>query len=202
MDIEYLNNHFSIQLNKLLTTDFCQKTIQKYEEGIDSAHQDLIAQEICKECETLVFTDELNSLIKEHLQSDFKPMWPCFDVVNASATNYYYNVKWHLDGGVKNTMKIFIYLNSVCEHGGNTAIIDSQRTKKLTNADALPLADEKRKEDLSEVLKSIGLDTAYLTYDLKAGDGLLFHPLSLAHKCIPPSEGNRRYTVCFSILPV
>lgn len=202
MNIECLNDNFSIHLDKLLTIDVCKRMIQIYEEGVDTTRQDTVIQEILKECQSIVFTDELNSFIKEHLDSDFKPMWPRFDVVDALASNYYSNTKWHLDGGVKNTMKLFIYLNSVCEHGGNTPVIDLQRTEKLRIAGALPLADEERKEDLSDVLESMGLNTGHLAYDLKAGDGLLFHPILLAHKCIPPSEGNKRYTICFSILPV
>lgn len=200
-DVKSLNENLSIQINGLLPPKFCSELITRYEGASDGDAQDTVVEEIIRTCAERAFTDDVNGLIKAHLQSGFEPVWPTFDVVDATDAAHNPNTFWHLDGGVRHTLKLFVYLNPVAEHGGNTPIIDLDRSNKLKKTGALPIEQDKRKQDMTEALEALGLDTTYLAYDLKAGDVLLFNPLVLAHRCQPPKEGQKRYTVCFTILP-
>jgi len=120
-------------------------------------------------------------------------------VVESTALKNNYSTLWHLDYGIAKTLKLFIYLNPVSIHDGNTLIIDKNRTQKLRDIDELPIEYEKRKEDLTPVLKELGLDTSYLAYDYEAGDALLFSPLLLAHRRLPPKENQKRYTIILQL---
>ena len=80
-------------------------------------------------------------------------------------------------------------------------MVDLPATEKLREAGELPIVGEDRKEDLIPVMQELGIDSSLLAYDLDAGDALLFSPLILAHRCLPPKEGKKRYTICFSLVP-
>ena len=200
-DVEYLNEHLSVHIEGLVPPSLCKGWIDRYEHGVNSGRSADAANEVVSECGEQVFTERVNELIRRHIRSGFRSRWPQFDVVDASAASSDPNTFWHLDGGVTNTLKLFVYLNPVSEHGGNTPIIDLARTNRLRGTGWLGVTEAERKQDVTGLLEALGLDTGYLTYDLKAGDALLFNPLLLAHKRLLPREGKKRYTVCFHVVP-
>ena len=200
-DVDYLTRHLSLHLHNLLSPQHCGEMIARYDNALANGQLDSVTEELIDECRQLVFTDELSALLENYFQGPFKLLWPTFDVVESAASTSNPHALWHLDGGIKGTHKLFIYLNPVSEHGGNTVMVDLERTKKLERAGALPLESAGRKEDLTEVFQQLGISPEVIAYDLKAGDALLFDPLTLAHRCRPPRAGKRRYTVCFHIVP-
>ncbi len=205
-DAGQLNNNAAIQIDGVLPRRFCENLIARYQSGAHPSPLGDIAEEIINACSERVFSNELNAQIAPYFESAFQVMWPTFDVVDCAGSSDgfsdYPSTRWHLDGGITGTLKLFVYLNPVAEHGGNTLIIDPQRTKVLRREGALPLEHDKRLEDLTPVLAQAGLDPSVLAYDLDAGDGLLFNPLTQAHRCQPPKPGKKRYTVCFTLVPV
>lgn len=199
--IDAFRENPAIHIEGLLPPQLCDELIERREKISPEIPWDASLEEIFKECEGRAFTGEVNALLEAYFQSKFQLRWPRFDVVDSTAAEYEYNIFWHLDNGIPNTLKLFVYLDPVAEHGGNTLIIDRERTDALRGAGALPIEVEKRREDLTPDLERLGLDTRHLGYDLKAGDGLLFSPLVLAHKCLAPKAGKKRHTICFTIEP-
>ena len=200
-DIDYLRANLSLHIHNVLPARQCGEMIERYEAASAGGAPDAVVEELIQECEGRVFTSEVQTLLQRYFQSPFKSLWPIFDVVDSSASTHNLNTRWHLDGGAINTHKIFIYLNPVAEHGGNTVMVDLESTKKLSRAGMLPVALSERQEDLTEVFEQLGIGSSLLAYDLSAGDALLFDPLKLAHKCLPPKAGKRRYTISFTIVP-
>lgn len=205
-DVDYLKRHRSLHLDNLLPRPYCGELIARYNDArSDSRPNGALAdieRQLIDECAERVFTDDLNALLTEYFQGPFERWWSSFDAVGSAGAPHNLNALWHLDGGTRGTHKLFIYLNPVAEHGGNTVMVDRERTKRLLQADALPVEQDKRKEDLSGVFKELGISPEVLAYDLKAGDGLFFAPLTLAHRCQPTMAGKWRYTICFTVVPV
>ncbi len=200
-DLITLKNDLSIQIDNVLPLQQCHALIERYKKFSDSENITTRSETIIKECAELVFVNRVNELISNYYQSEYKVYWSTFDEVDSEANNYKPHTYWHLDGGVRKTLKLFVYLNPVTEHGGNTLIIDQGRTHQLRVAGELPIEEEKRKKDLTPVLQKMGLSTYCLAYDLKAGDALIFDPIKLAHKCLPPRAGAQRYTLSFTLAP-
>lgn len=198
---EYFKSHLEIKIDEVFSSKKCREIISKYENALHDGVVDESVNEILEESTSLVLVDDVNGILTEYFQSEYQLRWPRFDVVDSSASQYYYSDRWHLDGGMPKMLKLFIYLNSVEEHGGNTLIIDQDRTDHLRKAGGLLVEGKERKEDLAPALREMGLSTRYLAYDLKAGDALLFSPLMLAHRCLPPRSGEKRYTICFHVTP-
>jgi len=196
-EAEYLEKHLAMQLHETVPPRRCAEMIADYEVSPEAAMEEIVG-----ECGKQVFAGEIHALLEAYYgPGGYAALWPRMDVLDASASAYYPSTTWHLDGGPKKALKLFVYLNGVEEHGGNTLIIDRERTQRLRTAGALPLALDERTEELTPVLEGLGLDTGTLGFDLKAGDALLFDPFVLAHRCLPPKPGRKRYTVCFTIVP-
>lgn len=205
-EVDYLQRHRSLHLENLLPKPYCGELIARYNDTLSGSQPSGtladVEKQLLAECTARVFTDDLDTLLTEYFQGPFKPWWSTFDVVGSAGASHNPNTLWHLDGGVRGTHKLFIYLNPVAEHGGNTVMVDRERTKQLLQANALPVEQDKRKEDLSAVFEELGVSPEVLAYDLKAGDGLIFDPLTLAHRCQPTMAGKWRYTLCFTIAPI
>lgn len=200
-DIDYLRANLSLHIKEVVPAQRCGDMISRYDQASANGEAERVAEALIKECQAEVFTSDINTLLDDYLRGPFRPLWPTFDVVDSSAAQTNYSARWHLDGGVTNTHKLFIYLNPVAEHGGNTVMVDLESTKKLQQAGELPIVGTERKADLSEVFRDLGIESKLLAYDLGAGDALLFDPLTLAHRCLPPRDGGKRYTICFTIVP-
>jgi len=200
-DFTYFNDNLAIQIHGLLPPQQCKELMSRYENSLDKDLSDETLDGIFKECRDLVFIDDVDALLTNYFQSEYQPHWPRYDVVDSSASIYNGSCLWHLDHGMPNMLKLFVYLNPVTQHGGNTLFFDRNRTVKLRNAGELPIENNQRKEDLTQALEEMGLDSCYLAFDLKAGDALLFSPLLLAHRCLAPRAGKKRHTICFTITP-
>ncbi len=198
--LDYFNENLHIKIEDILSEKTCQELISKYEEFSVQNPITTISNKIIEECSHLVFKDTLNNLLSEYFQCNYSFLCSSFDVVDSSATQNNYSTRWHLDGGMDKTLKLFIYLNPVSDHGGNTVMINQEVSKKLRKAKKLPLIGEERIEDITPILKEMGEKEEEFSYDLNTGDALLFSPLLLAHKCLPPKSGKKRYTICFTIV--
>ncbi|MAC47301.1 MAG: hypothetical protein CMI12_10670 [Oceanospirillum sp.] len=197
-DFQYFANTQYIQLHDLVTKEQCTEFITAYEQA---AGDKSAIDKIIKTCQETVFQGDVDELLRQHFEGDYQIFWTSYDKVDDKATDYDLNLYWHLDYGVKKSLKLFVYLNPVAEHGGNTLIIDQARTESLRKAGALPIESGKRHHDLTEILQGLELDMNTLAYDLDTGDALLFSPFILAHKCQPPKPYTERHTICFLLTP-
>ncbi|MFC1750418.1 hypothetical protein ACFL2V_16580 [Pseudomonadota bacterium] len=200
-DIKSLKKDLSIQLDQVLPLEQCHNLIAMSKGQSGTGQVESVTTDTFNEYINQVLTPDVVTILEGYFQCEFQVLWPRYDIVDSHAIDYY-STGWHLDGSLKKSLKLFVYLNSVFDHGGNTLIIDQQRTEKLRLACKLPVSLEGREKDLTDSLKQLQLDPSYLAYDLKAGDGLLFNPFQLAHRCLAPREGRARHTLSFTIVPV
>lgn len=184
----------------VVPTEVCQLAIAEIPELYHPDQTD-ITSKIIHQLEAAVFNPDTCDFFNAFFQEDFVIKWPLLDVVSDNANQTYLSTTWHCDGGMQGLHKCFLYLNSVSEHGCNTLIFDELRTRILRSVDALPLEIEKRNTEVSHYLRKLGLPEAPVSFDLSAGDLLIFAPHKLAHRCLAPRTGKKRYTVCFSIFP-
>ncbi len=198
IDAKLFSRQQSVQLRNVLPSHLCNEFIASYKQNSDN--QTLI-EEIIQTCRQVIFKGDLDELLKEHFEGDYQIFWTSYDRVDSQAEDYSFNTYWHLDYGLEKSLKLFVYLNPVSEHGGNTLMIDQERTETVRNAGALPIDPDRRYFDLTETLQKLGLGTEVIGYDLKEGDALLFSPFILAHKCEPPQPGHERHTICYTITP-
>lgn len=198
LDTGLFINTQSIQLRNVLPCHLCNEFIASYKQNSDN--QTLI-DEIIQTCKKIIFKDSIDALLRKHFEGDYHIFWTSYDRVDSQAEDYSFNTYWHLDYGLQKSLKLFVYLNPVSEHGGNTLMIDKERTEAVRDAGGLPIEHNKRYFDLTETLQKLGLDTEVIGYDLKEGDALLFSPFILAHKCQPPQPGHERHTICYTITP-
>ncbi len=198
IDAKAFSRQQSVQLRNVLPSHLCNEFIASYKQNSDN--QTLI-EEIIQTCRQVIFKGDLDELLKEHFEGDYQIFWTSYDRVDSQAEDYSFNTYWHLDYGLEKSLKLFVYLNPVSEHGGNTLMIDQERTEIVRNAGALPIDPDRRYFDLTETLQKLELGTEVIGYDLKEGDALLFSPFILAHKCEPPQPGHERHTICYTITP-
>ena len=201
-DSKFFNENLYIKIDKLILPEICNELIKKYEQFSFDNSIEVTSKKITDECSNIISTKKINTILSKYFKLDYKIFWSSFDVVKSNALENNPSTLWHLDGGSVKTLKLFIYLNPVSIHGGNTLIVDQNRTKVLRDVGALPIEQEKRKLDLSSTLQELKLDTSTLSYDYEAGSALLFSPLLLAHRCLPPKNNQKRYTICFTIVSI
>ncbi|ADZ92388.1 hypothetical protein GV054_15975 [Marinomonas mediterranea] len=201
--LETLRQDFSLHLKGIVPHELCRLLIESIDHRSPRCiEKGDVDKEIIKQCEKNVFTDELCALLDAYFeQQGYQVMWPRVDVVGDDALTSYASTTWHLDHGLKGSLKLFVYLDSVADHGCNTLMFDRGRTEHLRQAGAFPLSLEERKDDLTCELEKLHLSTEHISFDLEAGDILLFSPFVLAHRCLPPQKGKKRHTVCFTVTP-
>ncbi|TDO98655.1 hypothetical protein [Marinomonas balearica] len=202
VQLESLKRDCSIHIKGALSREECISLMDMVENlQLSDAKRSDIEAKVIEQCQVSVFNKDVTRMLEAHFGQGYQIMWSSFDVVGDDAAHSYPSITWHLDGGVTGSLKLFVYLNSVEEHGCNTLMMDQERTNQLRKSGAFPISMKERKEDLTNELINLNLTPEYISYDLKAGDILLFSPLILAHRCIPPRIGKRRFTVCFTIIP-
>lgn len=201
LKFEGLSQNLMTEIPELISTKQCKEWIEQYERS-EQINRSQLEDEVLDECQKILFVNDLDTWLKNYFNGNYIVHWSMFDTVDSSANNHNYNTRWHCDGGVRNTLKLFVYLNSVTEHGGNTLLMDKPRTDKLREYGHLPLELKLRKLTLNEALLELSLPTDPMAYNLNAGDGLLFDPIQLAHKCLAPTSEKVRYTLCYTVFPV
>lgn len=203
MNKEYRKKYFfeklSFHIKQLIPKELVKKLVDDYENT--SQDKDIKEKNIIDICEKEVFQNDIINMVNYYFGCEYYLLHKEFNTVDKSTESSSISY-WHLDYGTKKTLRLFIYLNSVSEHGGNTLLIDKERSKKLEATDAITFERTNDTKDIKPYLQKLRLDTNCLSYNLDAGDGLLLNPVELVHRCLPPTIANaKRYTVCFMFIP-
>jgi hypothetical protein len=107
---------------------------------------------------------------------------------------------WHCDTGPRAHLKLLVYLNSAEEHGGNTAFLDIEATRKLARSGYIFGSLAERREDLSSLAEGVGSRFEPKSWSVKAGEAFLFQPANVLHRGVMPS-GDPRYVLHILLLP-
>jgi hypothetical protein len=198
--IKQLQESLALHLVNLASEEACKNWIAQYDQAMAEKSPEAIDY-ILNNVRDKLFTGHLKQFLRAYFNGSFSVDWSTFTKVGYADEEFNPNTLWHLDGGITSSLKLFVYLNPVSEHKGNTLMMDKDRTDQLLKANHLPVEQDLRLEDISAELLDLGLDPRPIAFDLKAGDGLLFDPAQLAHKCLLPGAGKSRYAICYVINP-
>lgn len=199
--LEQLKSQLSTVVPDVICHKACENTIEHIVLNESSKHQKDLHKQLFKQFATHIFSRDLSDFLEAYYGESYTWQWPVLDIIDDTALETYYSTTWHCDGGINGMLKVFLYLNSVQEHGCNTLIIDESTSDQLKEMGALPHALDERTTDLSDYLQAFPCKTSITQYDLAAGDLLIFDPLRLAHRCLPPRQNKKRYTICYSVFP-
>lgn len=111
--------------------------------------------------------------------------------------------RWHCDRGPRGHLKLLFYLNDASVHGGGTAFLDLETTRKLEASGYVYAPVKTRLEDLGPIARESGVDYAPWLPEMKAGEGILFQPASVLHKGRLSTRGARHVvTICLLPSPI
>jgi len=199
--LQVLHSTKSTWLPNILDNTLCQQAIFQIQDEMAKPDDQMWQEPFAKRFAASIFNEDVNALLQSYYGEAFTWMWPVIDVVDDDALINYASAKWHVDGGLRKMLKLFVYFNAVAEHQSTTLMMDPVRTKALHEMDALPLEQAHRHSDVSQFLLSRGLPCQPNYHEIDTGGVHIFDPLNLAHRCRPPIAGKKRYTLCFSLFP-
>jgi hypothetical protein len=111
--------------------------------------------------------------------------------------------RWHCDRGPRGHLKLLFYLNGWREHGGGTAFLDLETTRKIAASGYVFAPVKTRVEDLGPIARECGVDYAPWLPEMKAGEGILFQPASVLHRGQLSTAGPRHVvTACLLPSPI
>jgi hypothetical protein len=108
--------------------------------------------------------------------------------------------RWHCDRGPRAHLKLLFYLNDWSEHGGGTAFLDLETTRRIAASGYVFAPVKTRVADLGPIAQECGVDCAPWLEEMKAGEGILFQPASVLHRGRISTTGPR-HVVTLCLLP-
>ena len=111
--------------------------------------------------------------------------------------------RWHCDRGPRAHLKLLFYLNGWSEHGGGTAFLDLETTRKIAASGYVYAPVKTRLADLGPIAREHGADYAPWLPEMNAGECILFQPASVLHKGQLSTIGPRHViTLCLLPSPI
>lgn len=180
-----------LQLFNVLTPGECKQWIKRFgdEPLTNEMRRDFCAAVIPK----------LDLYLSSYFRSEYMPLFVRY-YRNKPGDDKPYAAGWHCDAGPRKHLKILIYLNPSDESGGNTAFLDYDTTMRFDEAGYLFCPLTERVENLEDLARTNGIPYDPLSWDLNAGQGIVFEPSTIMHKAVWPTIGTR-YMVQILFLP-
>jgi len=137
-----------------------------------------------------VFSDETDARLLEYFGSEYVPFWCGMEQTEVSTANKRAFL-WHCDKGPSKWAKVLLYFTSVADTGGNSVLIDAKTTDAISALDYTFGPAKERTSDLAELAKQHDIDFEPMSFDVKAGQALLFEPARLLHHGQLPNKAPR-----------
>ncbi len=192
-----LNDEGFEKLNKILPAKTCKKIIRHLQEGGDYFKLKEGAMNLFES----VLTENLDKKIISHFKSEYMPLWYNFTVDTWESTRNSCSFKWHCDGGPSKHLKIMVYLNAVEEHGGNTYFGTIKATQALKQLGYIFCAVGQRKENIIPLVRAYDIPFKESSFDLGAGDAVIFNPYEVMHRGKQPCQEKTRYVLHMCLVP-
>ncbi|MCC7413112.1 MAG: 2OG-Fe(II) oxygenase [Gammaproteobacteria bacterium] len=147
-----------------------------------------------------VLTSRVDALVRKFFGCEYLVHW--FTVAATPPTTRPASVSfhWHCDKGPTKHLKLIVYLNCACEHGGGTAFLDQTDSAAVAASGYLFGRAKKRTCDLSVLAARSGRALSPLELRPASGDAVLFQPSTVVHTGITPTRGTR-YALTLCLLP-
>lgn len=142
---------------------------------------------------------ELDRIIKGYFRSNYMALWMRW-FVNRPEDKLPPSFGWHIDSGPMRHLKLLLYLNHPYECDGVTQILDLGQTERVKRVGYPMCGLERRISDIEELSKVCGFECTSSSFQLNAGDGILFEPFSILHRARWPTFG-ARYVIQICFIP-
>ena len=150
-----------------------------------------------------ILTPAVDGAIARYFGSDYLVYWyhvSCSVPVPELGLNSF---RWHCDRGPQAHLKLLFYLNGWKEHGGGTAFLDVETTRKIAKSGYVFAPVKTRLADLGDIARECGASYTPSFPKMQAGEGILFRPSSVLHTGAISTHGPRYVvTLCFLPSPV
>lgn len=146
-----------------------------------------------------IFQPALTAKLTNYFQSHFLIYWYTF-LKAKPADQAVRSFLWHCDKGPTAHLKILLYLNDIQEHHGNTIFLDRTTTAKFATSGYVFGSVKKRTDDLTALAQQEHIPFHPLSWEMQAGEGVVFEPSQVLHRGQLPSTGFR-YVLAFCLLP-
>ncbi len=196
VDCDLVNTSRQI-IKSCLPANFCQLLINSYESNEQLLHSKALSQQIIT---NILSTSAIDQAAISYLGSEYMPLW--YEVSKATDRDNQTTMsfKWHCDTGPAKQLKIIVYLNPTSQHQGNTLLSDKTTTDKLKEIGYVFNSTKYRLSDIKRLTDALKLPHCIESFDLAAGDGILFNPYDLLHRGSAPSPSTPRYTLTLCLI--
>ena len=128
-------------------------------------------------------------------------VYRCSAGISVPVANLGFNsFRWHCDRGPHSHLKLTFYLNGWEEHGGGTAFLDLETTRRISASGYVFAPVRTRVADLGPIARKHGAGYAPWFQKMKAGEAILFQPARVLHKGQLPTLAPR-HVVTVALLP-
>ncbi len=146
-----------------------------------------------------VFTGPVDRAIGAWFGSEYLIYWWALDSTLPGRDSQR-SFLWHCDKGPTSHLKLLLYLNPTAEHGGNTEFIAKAATRAIGRTGYIYGPVGKRRSDLRPLTEKAGIEFETFSYDMAAGDAIVFEPARVLHRGILPATAPR-WVLSFCLLP-
>lgn len=138
-----------------------------------------------------IFNPEVDRHILSYFQSEYAPIGA--DLYrDTTATPPCESDGWHCDGGPSRHLVMMIYLTPTSVHGGRTIFGDRKLTDALKDVGYINCQLNQRLVDLAPLTNAMQVPTVEpFSFDLDAGEMILFDAPNVVHKRQLPTSGDR-----------
>jgi hypothetical protein len=148
-----------------------------------------------------IFNEAMTKKIENYFSSHFSIFWYNFQRLDTTQIGNDVSSKWHCDAGPSKHLKLIVYLNGVDKQDSRTEFLSLETTEALKSVGYIYCDMGQRIDDLSALTARLKSAYSPFSFDLNAGDAVLFNPQKVAHRGKHPSVGKKRYAIHFCIVP-
>jgi hypothetical protein len=155
-----------------------------------SQRLDLNDQSVLKSTVERLITPEVDDILFNFFGSEYCAYWYHFSraLPNKEPKRSFL---WHCDKGPSMHAKMLFYMTSVEETGGNTYLLDKATTDRFDRAGYIFGSQKDRQDDLADFAERNKIQFTPFSFDLKAGEAILFLPQKVLHKGVLPTKAPR-----------
>jgi hypothetical protein len=150
-----------------------------------------------------VLTRDVDARATQFFRSEYFVHWFVASRAMPRPDENFNSFLWHCDRGPRAHLKLLVYLNGVDEHGGRTDFLDLAGTRDLARSGYLFGRVSDRRAELGPLAAQVGAECRPRSWDLAAGEALLFQPSNVLHRGRMPSRAARTMlAICLLPSPV
>jgi len=187
-----------VEMASIFSGDECRIIREQMDANL-SRDGSLYGNEFKKNLLHRVFNKHVDAIITGYFESEYYATWYSFDR-NDPGDIPVKSFFWHCDGGPTKHLKVLLYLSDSGEKSGNTEFLDPVTTARFKELGYVFSKVDDRVMDLKPLADNYGIPFLPFQFPMKAGNAVIFNPMTNLHHGIQPTE-HVRYIMQMCIIP-